>query len=153
MFLHGNTIQLMRHYLDDFFGGHWSRRKAKKQFDLVQQWMDRLGIPTKPSKCIKPARVQRWLGWLYNTLSQTVSVPKDKVDKYQDRILQVLRSGKAHKKQLQRLIGALQWAAVAIYPGKAWIRRLEYVLHYNMGEDFPDGVCVELPHFVMEDLR
>ena len=149
----GNTIQLLRHYLDDFFGGHWSRRKAKKQFQLVQQWMDKLGIPTKPSKCIKPARVQRWLGWLYNTLSQTVSVPKDKVDKYQARILRVLRSGKAHKKQLQRLIGALQWAAVAIFPGKAWIRRLELVLHYNLGDDFPEGVDVELPYMVIEDLK
>ena len=149
----GNPIQLMRHYLDDFFGGHWSRRKARRQFRLVQKWMDKLGIPTKPSKCIKPSRVQRWLGWLYNTIRQCVSIPADKVARYRARILEVLKSGKAHKKQLQRLIGALQWAAVAIYPGKAWIRRLELVLHYNLGEEFPEGVEIELPRFVLEDLK
>ena len=149
----GNTIQLMRHYLDDFFGGHQSKRKAKQQFELVQQWMADLGIPTKPSKCIKPGRVQRWLGWLYNTLTQTISIPGDKVLRYQARILVIIESGVAHKKQLQMLIGALQWAARAIYPGKAWIRRLELVLHYNMGEEFPEGISMKLPHFVIEDLK
>ena len=149
----GQSIQLMRHYLDDFFGGHWSRRKAKKQFDLVQEWMAKLGIPTKPSKCIKPARVQKWLGWLYNTLCQTISIPVDKIVRYRAYIAIVLQSGKAHRKQLQKLIGILQWAAVAIFPGKAWIRRLEVVLHYNFDESVPDGKCLELPHFVLEDLR
>ena len=86
----GRSIRILRHYLDDFFGGHKRRCKARRQFVLVQQWMAALGIPTKPSKCIEPARVQRWLGWLYNTLTQTLAVPSDKVERYIARIDAIL---------------------------------------------------------------
>ena len=45
-------VRSLRHYLDDFFGGHCDESSAIDQFTTVQGWFVRLGIPTRLSKCV-----------------------------------------------------------------------------------------------------
>ena len=55
----------------------------------------------------------------------------------------------SHKKDLEKLIGNLQRASLAIFPGKAFIRRLERHL-YTPG--LPYGKIVKLDDFTVKDL-
>ncbi len=64
-----NGKPVVYHYIDDFFGG--APKKYEKvawwQFKAVIHWFDKLGIPTKASKC-KSARTRlKILGFVYDT--------------------------------------------------------------------------------------
>ena len=145
-----SKIRALRHYLDDFFGGSQSLVDATDQFNTVQGWFVRLGIPTKPSKCVAPSQKAKILGWIYNTVEQMVSVPADKAHRYSELISDIIQRGYSNKKELEKVIGKLQWASLAIFPGKAFIRRLEKVLHTP---DLKYGTKVVLSNFVIEDLK
>ena len=45
-------VQLLRHYLDDFFGVHADYSIALHNFYQLLYWFRRLGVPTKASKCL-----------------------------------------------------------------------------------------------------
>ena len=143
-------LRTLRHYLDDFFGGHKDKNKAWDQFTTVQGWFVRLGIPTRASKCVPPSQLCKILGWLYDTVDQMVKVPLDKVEKYCNLIDAIVVRGSSDKKELERVVGKLQWASYAIFPGKAFIRRLEKLM-YLPGLKY--GQKVRLSRFVIEDLK
>ena len=114
------------HYLDDFFGGHVRGSQiAWNQYDAVIHWFKKLGIPTKPSKCNPPSTVQIILGFEYNTMTQTVSIPKAKVDRINRDVEGMLNIKKVPQKQVLSLIGKLRWASVCIFGGSAFVRRME----------------------------
>ena len=145
------AFKLLWHYLDDFFGGHNDYNVAKQQFDKVVDWMDRLGIPTAPNKVSPPAKVQKILGYNYDTTGvPDVSVPPNKVQKALDPIQKMLRCKHATRKQLEKLIGLLIWISMVVFPAKAFVRRLEQVLHLDSVND--DDI-VYLGDYVLADLR
>ena len=51
-------------------------------------------------------------------------LPQQKVQKYQNDILQFMSKSKATLLEFQKLIGRLQWATSAVKPGRPFIRRL-----------------------------
>ena len=71
-----------------------------------------------------------FLGFLINTISQTVSVPIEKITKGINMILFILNGkqrGKQHKvkvMQLERLCGFLNFLTKAVVPGMAFTRRM-----------------------------
>ena len=74
--------RLAHHYLDDFFGGHPDKETAQKQFERTFDMMEDLGIPTQVEKVTAPCCTIIILGFLYCTLSRTVSVPPKRIAKY-----------------------------------------------------------------------
>ena len=81
LFTNSDCVQLIRHYLDDFFGGHSSERKANQQFHLLLTVFDVLNVPYQEHKCSLPSRVQKILGYVFDTRNMTVSIPTDKYNK------------------------------------------------------------------------
>ena len=66
-----------------------------------------LHIPTAENKVTAPAQEQKILGFIYNTIYMTVSVPKDKIVKALEQVDVLLRRKYAYKKELEKLIGSL----------------------------------------------
>ena len=97
--------KLLWHYLDDFFGGACDEATAILQFEAVQRWMSDLHIPTSENKITAPSQEQKILGFLYNTLYMTVSVPQQKIAKALEQVDMLLRRKYAYKKELEKLIG------------------------------------------------
>jgi hypothetical protein len=125
-----NTInKLICHYLDDFIGVHSRLEYAIKQYDYLIAWFNKLGIPTQPDKCSPPSQIQILLGWLYNTIKQKVFIPPEKVKKIVKLLIEILIAPYVTRKQLEIVDGNLQWASLAIFPGKAFVRRLELFIH------------------------
>ena len=64
-----NGKPIVYHYIDDFFGG--APKKYEKiawwQFNSVIHWFEKLGIPTKASKCIAPCTRFTILGFECDT--------------------------------------------------------------------------------------
>ena len=123
----------IHHYLDDFFGGHPNAAIANNQVIVVYLWFMFLGIPTQWKKLKWPNWRQIILGWLYDTRAQTVSLPAGKAIAYIAHITKIIRERRSgvFKKVLERIIGELEHAAVAVYPGKARLRNLHHALHLD----------------------
>ena len=122
---------LFTHYLDDFWAGHPNYETACKQFDRLYNLLIKLGIPTSLDKCKKPCQKLIILGFLLDTLTQSVSIPQDKIQKYLKEIIQLLKyQYRTTIKKLEKIIGRLRHCAQAMYGGAAFVRGLESRKHY-----------------------
>ena len=120
---------MLRHYLDDFFGGHPDVEVAAKQFEALKQWFIKLGIPTRDNKCHPPSRIIKILGTIYDTIRQKVYLPADKAQAYIEFINSVLDAkGSVHIDQLRKLNGRLRWAARHVWCGKNYCSALESLI-------------------------
>ena len=145
-----NKVQMLRHYIDDFFGCCPQYKDAITLYNALFNLMKELGIPTREDKCTPPARLAKILGWIYNTMFRRVELPNDKRVELLRLIKGILRSRKADKKTLEKIIGRLQNASQVIFPGKAFVRRLEMIL-YLPALDYNESVY--LTDFIVEDLK
>lgn len=144
-----NGIQQLRHYIDDFFACVRSKKKAWRLYKALFNLMTELGIPTQEKKCTPPNTRAKVLGWIYDTLLQCVELPPKKRLDLIKIIERLLKTQRSDKKSLEQLIGKLQNASKVVFPGKAFVRRLEAVL-YLPGWQY--DVPLNLSDFVCEDL-
>ena len=144
-----NNIQQLRHYIDDFFGAYPTMKGALKMFKIVYQTFEELGIPTRPAKCFYPATTRKILGWVYDTILRVAGVPNDKRVLLVFMLLKLKQKGRSDKKTMEQLIGRLQNVSLVIFPGKAFVRRLEAALHLLR---FDYNVPFNLSSFVLEDI-
>ena len=144
-----NNIQQLRHYIDDFFACLSSLQDARKLYKGLFELMKELGIPTRFDKCTPPCWLAKILGWMYNTDLRRVEFPDDKCEELIQLILRLLKTRKSDKKSLERLIGKLINASLVIFPGKAFVRRLQAILYlpglvYNIPIPLNDFICEDL---------
>ena len=141
-----NGIQQLRHYIDDFFGALPRKRDAYRLYYALFTVFEILGIPTKWEKCTAPSQRTKILGWIYDTLLQMVLLPEDKRKLLLAMIRKVLRVKRGNVKLLRKLIGRLQHASRVVFPGKAFVRKVEAILylpqHENEEKYFPLGPIV-----------
>ena len=149
LFFH-QGLQMLRHYIDDFFGAAKNWEDACNMFKIVFQTFEELGIPTRVDKCFYPWLKRKILGWVYDTILRTAGVPEDKRLLLLDMIIKLIDNPRTDKKSMEKLIGRLQNVSQVTYPGKAFVRRLEAVLHLvRMDYNKP----FTLSDFVIEDLK
>jgi hypothetical protein len=83
-----------------------------------------LGVPIKHEKTVGPATTIVFLGIELDTVNMEARLPHDKIEK----IRKALHSAKCRKKmtlkELQSLIGLLNFACCVVVPGRAFLRRL-----------------------------
>ena len=124
-----NGRQQIRHYIDDFFGAIKDPKHAEILYKALYNTFKDLGIPTKWEKCTSPATRAKILGWIYDTILRMVFLPGDKRLKLLEMVERLLRTRKASVKFLRQLLGRLQHASRVIFPGKAFVRKLEALLY------------------------
>jgi hypothetical protein len=131
LFTSDELIQLIRHYLDDFFGGHNAKPCTDRQFELFMGVMCTLNVPFNPDKCSPPAQWQKILGFIWDTRSMTVRIPDDKYEAVRKLLLEIRNNPKRKqtKRELLSLIGKLRWCSVAMFAAHAFVRRLEERAH------------------------
>ena len=141
------VIQLMKHYLDDFVGGHNNLKIAYRQFNSLIKWFQILNVPTRDDKCSSPSTQQKILGTLFNTVTQRVYLPADKKELYTSNIKTILKKKRVQKRELQSLNGRLRFAARHIWCGEAFCRALEQRINNTK-----DGGYTRLNKQIKEDL-
>ena len=142
---------LMIHYLDDFCGCERDKEKATSVLSQTLSAFSQLGVPVAPEKVEGPVTCIKFLGLDVDTVAMQVRIPDDKLKDLKTLIDKVIE--KEHKKitlkELQSLIGKLNFACKAIVPGRAFCRRLI---------DSTIGIKkahhrVRVSHCMVEDLR
>ncbi|MDY6841666.1 MAG: reverse transcriptase domain-containing protein [Pseudomonadota bacterium] len=113
------------HYLDDFCGGGASGVEAQRILASILKTFEELGVPVAPEKVEGPSTSIKFLGLIVDTIAMEVRLPEDKLSALQAVIASFLNGkNKSTLKELQSLIGSLNFACRAVIPGRAFCRRL-----------------------------
>ena len=137
-------------YLDDFFGGHPNKPTAIKQYLLFRQWLLYLGIPTQDTKCSWPNTTAIILGFLYNTITQTLSIPTKKQSKILASLRPFLHKGNLFsRRQIAQLVGKLNWVSIIIFGGRTMLRSLEWSIDISTHWDHE---CIRLTSEQRKDI-
>lgn len=121
---HKLNLNFILHLLDDFLIIGPSYEACSKYLHLFLQLCSYLGIPMAPEKTVGPSTTLSFAGIELDSLSMEARLPHDKIHKCTTLISQFLRRKKVTLKELQSLLGLLNFACVVVTPGRAFLRRL-----------------------------
>ena len=114
-------------YLDDFAGAELCD-KAQQASNSLSNTLEHLGLEEALDKCCSPSNVMTFLGILFDTKQMIIQVTDDRLQEIHELLSVWINKRSANKKQLQSLIGKLQFVAKCVRPGRLYISRLLNVL-------------------------
>lgn len=113
------------HYLDDFlFMGPAGTDQCQRLLDVFQTICSELGVPLAKDKTEGPLAKLTFLGIELDTGAQCSRLPSEKLVTLNNLLKQALGAKKLTLKQLQVLVGHLNFACRVVAPGRAFLRRL-----------------------------
>ena len=111
-------------YLDDYLFMDLLKRLCDQQIREFLNLCAEIGFPVSMEKTFWGTQLLAFLGLLIDTARQMVCIPKEKVDRAYELILDILGSKKTTVYKLQRLTGFLNFLCRCVVPGRAFTRRL-----------------------------
>ena len=111
-------------FVDDFIGASHSLTDAWACFRRAVHFLLQAGIPvsTKPSGLREPSTTQTWVGWTFDTVACTISVPADKISRLVSSLRAVLQANKEgilRAKQLSSAAGLASHVAEILFQGRS----------------------------------
>ncbi|KAK3099735.1 hypothetical protein FSP39_008685 [Pinctada imbricata] len=115
----------MSHLIDDFFFiGPSNSKKCLLDVKTFENLCKRIGIPIKHEKTVYPTTVLTIYGIEIDSIAMEARLPTEKLEKLKVMLESTTRRKKITLKELQSLIGLLNFACTVIAPGRAFLRRL-----------------------------
>jgi hypothetical protein len=112
-------------YLDDFlFGGSAGSTQCKDILKLFQNSCKLWSVPLAVNKTVEPTEVLIFLGIEFDTMNMVMLLPDEKLIELRNKIESCLACTKISLRDLQSLIGTLNFACQVIVPGRAFCLRL-----------------------------
>ncbi|MEW8545793.1 MAG: reverse transcriptase domain-containing protein [Candidatus Thiodiazotropha sp.] len=119
------TVGKLLHYLDDFlFGGKRGTDQCASIMAVFQGKMTLLGVPVASEKTEGPSTKICFLGLEIDSEEMVIRIPRGKIIEITQKIEEILPREKCTLKQMQSLIGSLNFACRAVTPGRPFCRRL-----------------------------
>ena len=142
-------INHLIHVLDDFFVVAPTSALCEKQITLFVEMCHYLGVSIAPEKTFGPSNVLSFVGIELDATKFEARLPEDKIEKCKQLISDFLKRKKATLKEVQSLVGLLNFACSVIVPGRAFLRRL---IDLTIGIKSP-SFFIRLKKEVKEDLK
>lgn len=118
-------VPTMLHILDDFlFLGPPDSSICKLALHQFMSMCDVLGVPIKGEKTEGPSTTLIFLGIELDTVNMEARLPEEKIVKIKNALHSAKRRKKMTLRELQSLIGLLNFACCVVVPGRAFLRRL-----------------------------
>lgn len=113
------------HYLDDFLGaGKRDTLHCSLLMETFFTCMKKLNVPLATEKTEGPVEVLSFLGLELDSVAMQTRIPDDKVKEVLEKIDSLLAKDRTTLRDMQSLIGSLNFACRAIPPGRPFCRRL-----------------------------
>jgi len=110
--------------LDESFLVSVSREVGTLQLNLFLTMCSDIGLPMAPEIFFPPDTTMSFLGYEIDSLAQEVRLPLDKLGKCAQEIQNLLQKNKASLRELQSVIGLLNFTFAVVLPGRPFLRRL-----------------------------
>lgn len=111
-------------YLDDFLCVGSSFEECKTMLLDLIGLVRKLGFWVSYNKVIGPVQRLVFLGIELDTIGMSLALPQDKLLKCRDSLKKFSSRVRASKKQVQQLLGLLNWAAGVVRTGRVYLRGL-----------------------------
>jgi hypothetical protein len=115
--------QNIDHLLDDFFMAGVSYFECLQLVYTFESICAELGVPLSEEKKIGPVTKLVYLGLELDSVSQTIKVPREKIEKANNALHLLAKSKKVRLKHFQSVVGLLNFICKAIPAGRAFNRR------------------------------
>lgn len=112
------------HILDDFLFIATTHDKCKSDLNNFLRLCERIGVPIAHEKTEGPSTTLQFAGITLDTISMEARLPADKLQKCNAQLLDMHKRRKTTLKELQSLIGLLNFTCSVVLPGRAFLRRL-----------------------------
>ena len=123
--IHKLQVSGISHILDDFiFVGPPNCQKVSHDLNSFLDFCSVTGIPIKHSKTVQPSTSIIAHGIKVDSASMQISLPQDKLSNCMSLLSQFQHKKKIQLRQLQSIIGLLNFACRVVRPGRAFLRRL-----------------------------
>ena len=111
-------------YLDDYLIIDGDKNNCQKGYELLLGVLQKLGFDVNFNKVQEPVQRITFLGIEIDSVNSTLSLPKNKLAELKGELVKWKTKSKATKRELQQLIGKLNWAAKVVKGGRTFLRRL-----------------------------
>lgn len=136
-------------YVDDFLVVGDSEHDVWIGVRLLEALISQLGFTNNTAKFVAPCTCLSFLGIELDSIAMTARVPDDKVAQLRSELLRASRREKMTKRELQSLLGVMNFAAKVVRAGRAWMRSLiDLTTQVRSGHHF-----VRLTKAAKEDLK
>ena len=122
--LHGRRGFLSRAYIDDFGGVEGNKPRATEALGALQGIMDGLGVVQAAAKICPPSQVMVWLGIFFDTKEMYMAIPHDKLLEIMSCIESWRGRVRATRKEMQSLLGLLNFVASVAPPTRLFTNRM-----------------------------
>ena len=118
-------VKKMSHILDDFiFFGPPDSNICSHALQTFLTLADSLKLPVKHQKTVLPATCVMLHGIEVDTAAMTLRLPQEKLVEAREKVKAMMNRKKTSLKDLQSLLGTLNFACRVVVPGRAFLRRL-----------------------------
>ena len=121
--LHQKGIRNIIRYLDDYIIVAKGKDEADYQKSQLVASFSELGVPIEPSKLEGPSQCLSFLGIEVDTVTLQLRLPQEKVLKLREKLQSCIHSRSLTKRDLQNLVGMLQFATKVVWPGRPFLHR------------------------------
>ena len=142
-------IDYILHLLDDYLLVAPSMQLCQQQLDLFLSLCTYLGIPIAPEKTCGPTTSLSFAGIELDSVLLEAHLPLDKIEKCVSLISEFCHRKKVTLREIQSLVGLLNFACSVIRPGQAFLHRL---IDLTVGVSMPSHY-IRLNKEVKEDLH
>ena len=116
-------------YLDDFFIAEDSFEKCQEVQQVLILLLGNLGFYVSWNKVLGPCKKLTFLGIVIDTENCSLSLDAEKLEKLKYKLEKFRLRKRAKKRQLQSLVGILNWACQAVRGGRFFLRRILDVMN------------------------
>lgn len=111
-------------YLDDFYVCGPTYNEALAAYQFLHQLLLDLGFIINEAKCLGPTQRLPFLGIMIDSHEQTLSMPEQKLEDLRSELSRWEGKKRATKRDLQRLLGRINWVARVVRAARPFMRRL-----------------------------
>ena len=109
---------------DDFIFIASSHSEGQFMLDAFLSFANAICLSLSATKNVKPSQILIFIGTELNSLNMTASLPLEKLTLYRADLVDLLHVKFISLRNLQSIIGKLQFATSVVSPGRPFIRRL-----------------------------
>ena len=110
-------------YLDDL-GGAEEENKADEAFQCLGHILQRIGVEESKNKATPPSFIAVFLGILINTITMTLEITSERRDEIKAILTDWLNRKSATLKDIQKLLGKLNFVCSTVRAGRVFITRI-----------------------------
>ena len=112
------------HILDDFLFIAPTKNKCERDLANFILMCTYLGVPLAPEKTTGPDTVLQFAGITLDSVRMEARLPEEKLQKCRNLLTDFLARRSVRLRELQSLIGLLNFTCLVVVPGRAFLRRL-----------------------------